>query len=404
MADPSEELVVEVEIGIADPPFIAIPRGQVLSPMSVGRRGMWRIEGGGVLDVHGYVYFDGKRFFLQSVDERQPIVAHGQPIGRAWTSVSPPCKIEMGSARLHFRATYTEEPDLDDQETAIVDRPKPPMDRPFEPGAFAHRPESESTRVQPLDPPTAPGSAWGGNLPPPPPPPPPGRPVHEIVTPAQLHRPALNDTQRMHPDGLGETSRQPGLAPPPPFAGARPPLVGAMPALMPPTPTPPPTRVPAAAPNPQGDALKQKWDELSGPKKILVALLPALMVSLYFLFIADDELPAAVPVAADAAAPVQSGPPIDAGPVAPVPPTIAVSQLPVTPPPPPPPPPASGSAQPTATNPAQRTLERQAVDWVASGQYERAAAAYDQLAQQFPDRPAYREAARILRGKLDAGP
>src|SRR5512140_3795475 len=122
MADPSEELVVEVEIGIADPPFIAIPRGQVLSPMSVGKRGMWRIEGGGILDVHGYVYFDGKRFFLQSVDERSPVIAHGQPIGRSWTSVSPPCKIEMGSARLHFRATYTEEPDLDDQATAVVDR------------------------------------------------------------------------------------------------------------------------------------------------------------------------------------------------------------------------------------------------------------------------------------------
>jgi hypothetical protein len=40
---------------------------------------------------------------------------------------------------------------------------------------------------------------------------------------------------------------------------------------------------------------------------------------------------------------------------------------------------------------------------VASGQYERAAFVYDQLARQYPDKPAYREAARILRSKLDAG-
>jgi hypothetical protein len=401
MADPSEELVVEVEIGIADPPFIAIPRGQVLSPMSVGKRGMWRIEGSGVLDVHGYVYFDGKRFFLQSVDERSPVVAHGQPIGRAWTSVSPPCRIELGSARLHFRATYTEEPDLDDQETAIVDRPKIKVDRPFAPGAFARRPESESTRVQPLEPTTAPLNVQGGNLPPPPPPPPPGPPVSEIPTPAHLLRPPFDDTQRIAPGepDLRETTRQPGLVPPTPFGGLRPTMQAPLAPSAPMTPTAAPT--PAA--NAPMEVVKQKWDELSGPKKILVALLPALLVSLYFLFFADDEAPRPVVTLADAGvaasgASSQSSPPPPPPPPPTVPPTIALSQLPTMPPPP-----ASGSAPPTATNPAQRTLERQAVDFVASGQYERAASTYDQLALSYPDRPAYREAARILRGKLDAG-
>jgi hypothetical protein len=56
------------------------------------------------------------------------------------------------------------------------------------------------------------------------------------------------------------------------------------------------------------------------------------------------------------------------------------------------------------SSPVQRTLERQAVDLVASGQYERAAFVYDQLARQSPEQPAYREAARILRAKFDAGP
>lgn len=206
-------------------------------------------------------------------------------------------------------------------------------------------------------------------------------------------------------EDLRETTRQPGLVPPTPFGGLRPmpmPMPGAMPAAAP---APQPPRQPPA-PGAPADVLKQKWDELSGPKKILVALLPAILVSLYFLFLADDEPQRTVAVATDAAAsaPTFAGAP-DAGPTTllppTVPPTIALSQLPVAPPPP-----ASGStqpAQPTATNPAQRTLERQAVDFVASGQYERAAAAYDQLAVLYPDRPAYREAARILRGKLDAG-
>ena len=430
MAKPSEELVVEVEVGIADPPFIAIPRGQVLSPMSVGRRGMWRIEGNGVLDVHGYVYFDGKRFFLQTVDERSPVIAHGQPIGRAWTSVSPPCKIEMGSARLHFRATYTESPDLDDQETAIVDRPQVRVERPFKPGEFSHRPESESTRVQPLEG-SAPASVRGGNVPPPPPPPPPpgmsGPPVEEIPTPAQLVRPPMFDvTERMVPppptraelrieEELRETKRQPGLVPHT-RAGAGAPPNRAAPSMSADATQPAAFRMAHAggvgAPNPQLELVKQKWDELSGPKKILVALLPALMVSLYFLFIADDEPPPRVTtsmVGADAGAPMPSVALVpNAGlasvPSVVVPPTVSLSQLPIAPPPPTTTAPSpTGSALPTTTNAAQRSLERQAVDFVANGQYERAAAAYDQLAQLYPDRPAYREAARILRGKLDAG-
>jgi TolA-binding protein len=57
----------------------------------------------------------------------------------------------------------------------------------------------------------------------------------------------------------------------------------------------------------------------------------------------------------------------------------------------------------TNAAPPERTLERQAVDLVASGQYERAVFVYEKLARQYPDRPVYGEAARILRSKIDAG-
>jgi hypothetical protein len=65
--------------------------------------------------------------------------------------------------------------------------------------------------------------------------------------------------------------------------------------------------------------------------------------------------------------------------------------------------PTSATSTAPAPSPTQRTLERQAVDLVASGQYERAAFIYEQLARQYPDRPVYRETARILRAKLDGG-
>jgi hypothetical protein len=50
-----------------------------------------------------------------------------------------------------------------------------------------------------------------------------------------------------------------------------------------------------------------------------------------------------------------------------------------------------------------RTLERQAVDFVAASDYAHAAAVYEVLQQQNPSNRVYAEAARILRAKADGG-
>jgi hypothetical protein len=50
-----------------------------------------------------------------------------------------------------------------------------------------------------------------------------------------------------------------------------------------------------------------------------------------------------------------------------------------------------------------RTLERQAVDFVAANDYAHAAAVYEMLQLQNPSNRVYAEAARILRAKADAG-
>ncbi len=104
MAKPSTTHVIEIETGIGEPAFIPLTLGQELQPISVGKKGMWRIESARVLDVHAFVYFDGTSLFLQSADESAAASVDGYRVGKAWTELHAPCKIEIGAARLRFRS------------------------------------------------------------------------------------------------------------------------------------------------------------------------------------------------------------------------------------------------------------------------------------------------------------
>ncbi len=91
-------------------------------------------------------------------------------------------------------------------------------------------------------------------------------------------------------------------------------------------------------------------------------------------------------------APIPSGPGVVTAPPKPTKPVAAVVDA------------GSGAAE-DATAPPVVTdkRERQAADFVSTGQYDQAVPIYDQLAAEHPENPAYREAARILRMKIDAG-
>ncbi len=406
MAERSEEFVIEVESGIGDPAFITLRRGTVLNPMSVGVRGMWRVDADDVLDVHGYVYFDGQLFFVQSADEEYPLLVQGQPVEQSWTSVDPPCKIQMGAARLHYRGAYAEIKSSADQETRVLSQP--PVAKPVRPAAFA-KSQKETTRVHSLDT-TAPGArakrrtATGASTEPPPPPPPASQATVLLpgATPQQP-RPAA-----------GAPAVQPRLQVPAGATRTQPPIYqGQMPLVAPggqmpigtsgaPYAAPPASRVPACEPS-----FKEQWAALSGPKKILVGMLPLLLGAFYILFVREDApMPAPVPpkAASDAAVALTAPPRVSAA--LPTGPTPSFLQPPLASAPTLVPPVVSAPTQtiaPVGSTPAQRTLERLAIDYVANGQYERAAGMYDQLAAMYPDKPAYREAARILRAKLDGG-
>src|SRR5688500_131780 len=198
MAKPATTHVIEIESGIGEPAFIPLTLGQELQPISVGKKGMWRVEGARVLDVHAFVYFDGNALFLQSADESSAALVDGYRVGKAWTELHAPCRIEVGAARLRFRSLIG---DAANAATVAADAPPvkappggpgggggggptpgtipgghsapppraappparpaagappepmtfPKPERPFAPGALAAQQDDESTRIAPLE-------------------------------------------------------------------------------------------------------------------------------------------------------------------------------------------------------------------------------------------------------------
>ena len=154
MANPTTTHVIEIETGIGEPAFIPLSMGHELQPISVGKKGMWRIESPRVLDVHAFVYFDGTSLFLQSADEQNAASVDGYRVGKAWTELHAPCNIEVGAARLRYRSLIAD----DDNERTMMAQSPPVAMPPGGPGGM--RPGAgASIPVAGAPPPPAPGNA-----------------------------------------------------------------------------------------------------------------------------------------------------------------------------------------------------------------------------------------------------
>jgi hypothetical protein len=141
MGEPPTTHILEVVAGVAEPSLLELAPGQEVAPLSVGKGGTWQVEAEGILDVHGFVYFDGASLFVQSAEATSPVLVDGFEVGGAWTAVEAPCTIELGSARLSYRA-LSEEIDrglaelpkiagvLVAREDPTVSRPDAPMPSP----------------------------------------------------------------------------------------------------------------------------------------------------------------------------------------------------------------------------------------------------------------------------------
>jgi len=524
MANPQTTHVIEIETGIGEPAFIPLSMGHELQPISVGKKGMWRIESPRVLDVHAFVYFDGTSLFLQSADEQNAASVDGYRVGKAWTELHAPCKIEIGNARLRYRSLLA---DADNQPTMMAPAPpvqagpggpgspigpgaRPPTapgasmpvagappppgsggaippaaisfpkaERPFKPGEFSSAPEpDESTRIAPLDA-TGGGRVASGSHPRPAA----GQPMGGQSGAVQaVQGPfdgmgGMQGSPMMQPDmgqggqpgnpmqsggfpqqGYPQQQQQgfPNQGYPGP-AGS-----GAYGAVQGPPGMPGPMG-PSMPPGGYGSMTPQGGMQQPGPQsppndfvsKLKANSIPKIIAGLLFiiggiLYLAEDDEPQPTvkkkPVATldggslegglAAVGTAATGTGTSAGTAPTSPPVMGQGPQPIAPtwpagvpcPPPNWPPntplpctPNGISATPErgskdagaktneprdagATLPAGvKTLERQAVDYVAAGDTAKAAAAYEELVRRDPNNKVYAEAARILRAKLDGG-
>jgi hypothetical protein len=332
----------------------------------------------------------------------------------------------------------------------------PPPNRPFARGAFASAPDPESTRVNPFAE-TLSGSSGGY----------PAAPQREDTLAGDLAATPAMGAPMLRPLPFRPTLVRPaagnrwaGGEPPPPAQSEtqdelstlpkdapapRPSIVETLPPPRPlvapaggtlnglqPQPLPnlappgllnvPPPAAPVAVTGPSfGDRLSKEWKETSTVKKVLLFLMPLMLPVVWFTF--GEEPPPRRATTATGTTPAASGggpptasatqpygyPALSAA-AQQVPPPLDTTAA-VLPPPPrqrPALPAASADARVAAQDastgaPAADRREHQAADYVATGQYDQAAMLYERLALEHPENPAFREAARILRAKLDGG-
>jgi hypothetical protein len=353
----SAETQLTVRTGAAEPRAVDLRPGQTVGPLSIGRLGTWRVVAPGVLEEHGFVYFNGTELFLQSTNPNSPLLADGSPIGREWTPVYAPCEIAMGGARLFFGSPHG----TTDAMAAVA--PRAPQS-PSAPAGFAPRvrgnDDDEATRVAPVEE----LAAMRGRVPAAPPAP---APAPFNVPPPTFAAPPMG-TPSFGPTPFVEQQAPPaaGVAPPP---GA-------------PAPAAKQSRVAAA------------WRETSGPKKALIVLMAPLIWAVWVIFTDKPPPPSPPRPPSSASARPTAAPSATPAATPPAPATSAPETARA--------PSASSSAAPAAGSPATagpKTPQREAADAVAAGAFDRAATLYEDLARAHPDVPAYAAAARIMRAK-----
>ena len=422
--------------------------------MSLGKVGSWPIDAPNVLDVHAYLYFDGRALFVQSADAGNPAKGNGQAIATTWQQIEIPCTLEIGKARLVYRLLQ-EDAEGDEDKTiaqAVKVPDVPPPQFRAGAGAFSNRnsgPDSDATRIQSMD--TGPrqpdptvvspleagtpsagvpmarpaagmpaGPRFGGapmmsGGAPAPPPPAPGYQGFGSVQVAMGGPQPMNQTlqQPMQSPLAG----QPQYGMPPQMMGGQ--MQGQMGQMqgqngpmpmggmgMPQGPGPH-AETGKIQPPPNGfkeqlDKAIADWKAMPPIRKIIIGSFPGVAI-LAYMMLTDQPQPQMVqrpmppPSASVTTTTTTTTPPPPTTPVYTPPPVTSYT----------PPPNTSASTtastgkEPPPMTKGARTLERQAIDLAMQGQYAKAAELYDQLAAQHPDNLAFKEAAFLLRQRIN---
>lgn len=359
---------ITVRTGTAEPTSMSFASGTAVGPLAVGRNATWRVVAPGVLEEHGFLYFDGTSLFLQSANPNAPITVNGAAIPSTWTPVYAPCEIAFGGARLWFGPTAA---------SMAPPRPEgPPSRAGFIPRINGLDDNDEHTRLQPIEDVAA--SRVGIRR---------DQVLATLKSPA-APSPFAPSTEMMGPGPL--------FGPPPP--ASMPGAPGSQPMVFPDTVAPP-----DSPPPPPGSSAPQekppswivaRWREASGPKKALTFLMVPLVWAVWVIFTDKPAPPRPPKVVTSAVASVSAKAPASASAA----PAVEAPPQPVGPVSAPAP---SASAKAGAPAPAStaKTPQREAADAVAAGAYDKAAKLYEELAKANPGVAAYAEAARIMRAK-----
>ncbi|HEY1692552.1 MAG TPA: hypothetical protein VGG39_10345 [Polyangiaceae bacterium] len=383
--------VLEVEGTQGTARMLRFEAGKRVEPITVGTAGQWALVGPGVRDVHAYVAFDGQRLFVQSANPFYAIRVNDVAVTTGWLPVSPPARIAMGGVGLVFAQLESPgfaapaipplPPPRDQEQTRYSPVEVPPGDdvtAAFDPAAYQVSDQDMTRPGVPLF--NDEGEATRVN----------------VEVPADILAMPIAGVPEPLPPGLPLAG--PPLPPPQwpaaPYSAFQHPVPGPILDLPPPPPPPvAPTGGTAlrAAIAPLGKQAAAQWRETSFPKKAVLVMLPFAFLAVYVLF--DDSNRQR----ADSSPPPRPSASALSGSAAPT----TASARPVAPPTTAPP----SASPPVAPAPLTggKTPERLAVDAVAAGAYADAARRYEELAREHADQPAYREAARILRAKVDAG-
>lgn len=442
-------------------PPLAFVGGQEQGPISMGSLGDFRVEGRGVLEVHGFVLFDGDGLYLCSADPDSPLVADGKRISADWNPVGVPCTLVLGRVRAVLRSTVAprpsfsalpdfSSPQLESSEPATNPRAPqsapPPPDDAVEPatpytgvpavpipkdanasGAYRPRVPSHGDDESTLIAPDRVGATG------------PQRVIDDDATvraPDRLRPTALPDKKGDHvaTKRANEAFRVPpprdpsrtSKPPPPPPAIPAPPKSGYAPPMPARTrtphvypPPPPMATIPALRPLPATVATRNQppstlplavqrvLDTLAAdlapgsPRRIPILAAGSLLVAMFLgtlVTLVWGNVAASRQAAAAAAHASASGI-VPSAPAPTVPPVIVLTPAPARPP---------VDAGPSAANvlpkgkptpPPPPTLERTAVDALSTGDVGGALAAYRELAREQPDNPAFAQAVHALEGK-----
>jgi hypothetical protein len=92
-------VVVRLLEGQSDQRELVLEVGRPISPLALGTRATWRVEGKDMADVHVLLAWSGSSLFVGATRGKYALL-DGFPLAKQWTEVKSPAELSFGGARL----------------------------------------------------------------------------------------------------------------------------------------------------------------------------------------------------------------------------------------------------------------------------------------------------------------